>query len=310
LYRTSVDATTFARVNLPPLKRFGTDATGNLDRFIFPTTSDGFALVGEYDPQTLYATTDGATTWHKVTLGSGVSILGLSATSTSVVAVTARCSRLGRGCHDYAIAQSPLDALHWHTSALPRASTVQGYLEFDPNPAVYGSRLWLSEQPPNAAVVFYSANAGATFQKLTGNVLISVAGCALSAMSATDLWAQCPTGMQVSFAYSNNAGASWHHVPQQQFFGTGGGRFDPVSSNLAYLAYGMNQPLVRITDGGTKVSSVGTLACSKSDSSIAALSFTGEDRGLAICDAGFGAKDGELLRTSDGGATWRHVAAN
>jgi hypothetical protein len=310
LYRTNVNATNFTRVNVPPIKPYRTLSTGNFERMFFPNVQDGFALVGEYDPETLYATTNGAKTWHKVSIGSGVSILGLSATKSSLIAVTAHCSRLGRSCHDYQVSRSSLLATKWSGTTMPRGKTINGYPEFDPNVAVYGSRLWLSEQPPGNGVIYFSSNRGASFHELASSKLISVAGCALTATSSTTLWAECPTGMMVAFAHSRDAGKTWRPVPQQQFSGTGGGQFDPVTNDVAYLAYGATQPFVRITEAGLKATKIGTLTCSKVNSSINHLLFTDVDHGLAVCLPGDDSTTAQLLRTDDGGVSWTRVPAN
>jgi hypothetical protein len=310
LYRTSVAASTFKRVSLPPIKAFDNLSTGNFERFLFPTVHDGFALVGEYDPETLYATTNGATTWHKVTMGAGVSILGLNATKSSIVAVTAHCSRVGRHCHDYQLARSTLKAAKWSDTTLPRGKTIDGYFEFNPNVAAYGSRLWLSEQPPGNGTIYFSSNGGVSFHELANANLSSVAGCALTATSSTNLWAECPTGMMVAFAHSSDAGAMWRSVLNNRFSGTGGGYFDPVSNGLAYIAYGATRPFVRVTDDGAKATTVGTLACSKVNSSINALVFTDEDHGLAMCFPSEDPNSAQLLRTTDGGVAWTRVPAS
>ena len=310
LYRTSVNATSFTRVTVPPIGRVRSTPTGNLDRLLFPTVNVGFALVGEDDPRTLYGTEDGAKSWHKVSVGSGVSILGLTATKSSIIAVTAHCSKVGRRCHDYRVARSPLNPVKWTNTVLPHGKTIDGYLEFDPNVAAYDGRVWLSEQPPGNGTIYYSSNGGVSFHEFAKAALSSVAGCALTATSPTNLWAECPTGMQVSFSHSDDAGKTWRPIPQQQFFGTGGGYFDPVNSDVAYLAYGATQPLVRITEAGQKATTIGTLTCSKVNSSIDALILTDETHGLAICLGGGNANTAQLLRTRDGGATWSRVPAN
>jgi len=175
-------------------------------------------------------------------------------------------------------------------------------------PAAYGSEVWISEQPPGPAVIFYSRDSGRSFQKLITPELGSVNACGLIPESAVALWAECPTGMQESFFYSKNAGTSWTQIPQQQFFGTGGGFFDPVSASLGYLDYGAMRPLVRITTSPRTATKVGVLSCSKIDSSVNGLIFTNAHDGLALCSPGDGQSLGRLERTINGGRTWRSVA--
>jgi hypothetical protein len=113
--------------------------------------------------------------------------------------------------------------------------------------------------------------------------------------------------MQESFFFSNDAGASWTQVPQQQFMGTGGGFFDPATTTLAYLDYGATSPLVRITTSPRMATTVGVLSCSKINSSVNGLIFTNTRDGLALCLPGDDPAAGRLEKTSNGGSTWLDV---
>lgn len=192
---------------------------------------------------------------------------------------------------------------------MPYRDDAVGRWQFDPNVGVYHNDVWLSEHG-HVAHLFYSSNGARSFKEVKGQIPGSVAGCAMTATSPINLWAYCPTGMQVSLSNSDDAGRTWRPIPQQQFFGTGGGHFDPVNNEVAYLAYGMTQPFVRITEAGRKATTIGTLTCSKVNSSIDALIFTNETHGLAICLPGDDANTARLLRTGDGGLTWTRVPAN
>jgi hypothetical protein len=185
------------------------------------------------------------------------------------------------------------------------AKTVWG---FPYVPAAYGSEVWISEQPPGSAVIFYSRDGGRSFQKLTTPKLGSVNACGLIPESAVALWAECPTGMQESFLFSQNAGKSWTPVPQQAFYGTGGGFFDAVSTTLAFLDYGATRPLVRITTSPRTATRVGVLSCSKINSSVNGLIFTNARDGLALCLPGDGQSVGRLEKTLNGGRMWLDVS--
>jgi hypothetical protein len=115
--------------------------------------------------------------------------------------------------------------------------------------------------------------------------------------------------MQVAFAYSSDGGAHWSTVPTNQFMGTGGGYFDPVSNNLAYLDYGMKQPFDRVTTDGSHITEtqVGVLSCSRVNSSIGDLTFTNRLDGLTICYPGDVWADARVDRTTDGGISWRRL---
>jgi hypothetical protein len=115
--------------------------------------------------------------------------------------------------------------------------------------------------------------------------------------------------MQVSFWHSSDAGRLWTPVKQAPFAGTGGGEFDAVSANLAYIDYGSDSTVVRqnfhrVTDGGRGSVSVSELACTTVDS----MTFVNAALGLVECT--HNTQDTSttyLLRTSNGGVTWSRV---
>ena len=309
LLRTTVDAESFTSVAPPPVHALHGTLTGTLRSMQFANVNDGYAIVGVTGPTSLYVTLNGARSWHRVTIHKGATTLGLTTTATSIYAITGVCSPNGVSCHDYRIARSPLSANQWTSSPLPIGHFGKtGVWGFPYVPDAFGSDVWISEQPPGVAIVFYSRNGGRSFQKLLTPKLGSVNACGLIPESATALWADCPTGMQESFFFSKDAGTSWIQVPQQQFMGTGGGFFDPVTATLAYLDYGAKSPLVRITTSPRLATTVGVLSCSKINSSVNGLIFTNARDGVALCLPGDDQAAGRLERTTDGGHTWMDVA--
>ncbi len=311
LYRTSVSATRFSAVSLPPLSAVSGSLTGDLNRLVFATANVGYALVGANLPWTLYETVDGARTWRPVTIGSGESILGLTVSAPSIYVVTARCSPSGNTCRNYLVSRSTLQAHVWTSTTLPHAGETKVYDgEFSPNVGAYENDVWISEMTHAGSTIFTSHDGGKSFFPITANRLASVSGCAITAASATSLWAECPTGMDESFFHSSDGGATWSNIRSEQFSGTGGGTFDPVSANLAYLAYGEQGPFDRITSGGRSVTVVGRLECSSPYSALQYLSFADETHGLVLCFPGGSWKGERLLRTSDGGVHWTPVPAS
>jgi hypothetical protein len=274
----------------------------------FANVSDGYAIVGMKDPTSLYVTLNGARTWHGVTIQKGATTLGLTTTTKAIYAITGVCSPNGVSCHGYRIARSTLNANRWTSSPMPIGRFGKtGVWGFPYVPAAFGSEVWISEQPPGPAVIFYSRDGGRSFQKIPAPKLGSVNACGLTPESAVALWADCPTGMQESFFFSNDAGTSWTQVPQQQFMGTGGGFFDPATTALAYLDYGATGPLVRITTSPRMATTVGVLSCSKVNSSVNGLIFTNAHDGLALCLPGDEQAAGRLEKTIDGGSKWLDV---
>jgi hypothetical protein len=308
LWRTTDDATAFERRALPPVEKVHGAPAGTLDELIFANAEDGYAVIGA-KRGTLYATFNGARSWHKEKDPTPNGLSDLTASSTELYAVTSHCAKQKNGnvgCTDYRLLRSPLTSLTWSSSPIPNGLKYPwGFLG---NVAAHGNDVWLTEGA-RWSLIATSHNEGVTFTTSTSRPLISVAGCDLTSTSSRDLWAQCPTGMQASFAYSSDGGEHWLTVPTKQFMGTGGGYFDPVSNNLAYLDYGTTQPFDRVTTNGSHITEtqVGVLSCSRINSSIGDLTFTSRLDGLAICYPGDAWADARVERTSNGGATWRRV---
>jgi hypothetical protein len=306
LYRTTVSASNFTRVSPPPITSLPGSSIGNLDKLVFASPNDGYALVGGCDPSSLFATNNAARTWHRVEIALNQCILGIAVTSTSLYTVTAQCSPIGEKCHGYQLNRSALAATHWTGRSLPESIHLKaGYGFFDPTVGAYGANVWISEIAPNQFPLFISHNEGKTFTKSSSVQLGNVAGCAITAISNSSLWAACPTGMQVSFAHSSDGGNQWTSITQQQFFGTGGGYFDPVSESVAYLDYGQTSPrnIYRLTNDGKTATPVGELNCTD-----VSLVFTSVSTGVALCSRNY--TDWLLVRTSDGGARWSRVLIN
>jgi hypothetical protein len=308
LWRTTDSGGAFKLRTLPPVEKSRGAPAGNLDELVFANAEDGYAVTGA-KREALYATFNGARSWHKEKDPTTQGLSDLTASSSEVYAVTSHCSKQkngNTGCTDYRLLRSPLTSMTWSSSPIPNGRKYPwGYLG---NVAAYGKDVWLTEGAL-WSLVATSHNEGATFTTSSSRPLISVTGCYLTSTSSMDLWAQCPTGMQVSFAYSSDGGAHWLTVPTNQFMGTGGGYFDPVSNNLAYLDYGMKQPFDRVTTDGSHITEtqVGVLSCSRVNSSIGDLTFTNRLDGLAICYPGDVWADARVDRTTDGGISWRRL---
>jgi hypothetical protein len=308
LWRTTDDGGAFKLRALPPVEKVQGAPAGNLDELAFANAEDGYAVTGA-KRRTLYATFNGARSWHKEKDPAPQGLSDLTASSGELYAVTSHCAKQkdgNIGCTDYRLLRSPLRSMTWSSSPIPNGRNYPW--DYLGSVAAYGKDVWLTEGA-KWSLIATSRNEGVTFTTSSSRSLGSVAGCGLTSTSSTDLWAQCPTGMQVSFAYSSDGGAHWSTVPTTQFMGTGGGYFDPVSNSLAYLEYGITQPFERVTTEGSHVTvtQVGVLSCSRVNSSIGALVFTNRLDGLSICDPGDIWTAARFERTTDGGTTWHQV---
>jgi hypothetical protein len=305
LYRTDIDATSFTRVSAPPVKvGAGTFPTSTLEKLVFANRRDGYALVA-YDNfgVSLYVTSNGARTW-RLAARTKEGEMTLLVSSSRVLLATVHCKPRTMNCAQWVTRRSSLDARHW--SRLPRlwrTGTSDGDVFYGPSLAAYGDRVWELETGPEIDL-WTSNNGGRTFMRRVEPQLGSVAGCTFTTMSAASLWAECPTGMQAAFVHSSDGGLHWTNVRQSQFFGTGGGAFAPVSTNVAYLDYGQGSGpynLFRLTDGGRRARAVANVRCA----SVPSMIFTNATRGVMLCDVN--ATSIRLRRTDDGGVSWSTV---
>lgn len=307
MYRTNVNGTFFTRVTVPPVtqERGGTART-TLGQVVFANVNDGYATVGNDSPSTLYVTTNGARTWRRVMHAKNLSITVVT-TSQAVFVTSVTCTPRTIVCSQFTTRRAPLASNHWVT--LPRLwRTGPGPKEtyYGPSLAAYGSTVWELQTASNA-YLWTSHNNGRSFLRVeeTFPELVSVNGCSITPMSLVSLWAQCPTGMEESFWHSANGGATWSPASPErlQFMGTGGGAFDPITSNVAVLDYGAEATppdLYRISEGGKHFTPIGEVRCSSAYPMI----FTTVSDGLMICGHNVTTS---LRRTSDGGATWENV---
>ena len=307
LARTSNEGATFTAVTPPPVAGGTQVQYVNRYELVFANRNDGFAEVGLVSPSTFYVTFNGAKSWQKEKMPFGNRIEGFATTSKSVYAVTVKFEKKlnegDGGNTDYRLARSSLTSLHWLSTPIPNSNFTWGFL----GPiAAFGSNIWISEQRKNDLLV-KSHDSGVTLTTLSlpFSALGSTAGCALTATSLVTLWAECPTGMQVSFSYSDDGGAQWTVIaPVSQIMGTGGGYFDPVSSDLGYLDVGLSSDhIYRITNAAHSAKLVGKFKCD----GVNPLVFTSEADGMALCGGKYDPPS-RLFRTTTGGATWTRVS--
>ena len=293
---------TFTKVTLPPVRAIAGRVTGSLLGLVFASALIGYALVGSSQAQLLYATFDGATTWHKVKIPVGDSIDGLTATGDHLYALFSNCTKRKRGCVDFQLDHSTLSARTWSGATIPFTSFDEGYSAG--TIGAYGENVFFCEQSKSAPLLFTSHNGGVTFTKSVHAKLVSVSGCDLTAVSTKEVWAECPTGMLASFYFSSDAGRTWtwHPLVRREYSNTGGGFFATAGYDFAYLDSG-NTPrnIYRLNVGARRVHAIGELACPAVDSAV----FMSVFHAYAICDTN--GMTTRLVRTIDGGTTWQRV---
>jgi len=226
----------------------------------------------------LWATHDGARTWHRVTMPGAVSRLAAANGVVWALVTT-------NGGNSQQLWRSTVGSDAW--TQVP-AVTVGGPGDV----ALLGSRVVVLGAGQSKVWV---SKDGASFTSRT-SPCSSAMGAELSA--STSLWAKCQTGT-AAYVVTSADGLRWHQVNATQAGGSA-----PNSLALgargrddAFLALGASLPLVDLYTNGSRqpVSKPPALG-----SSIDYLGFTSVDVGYAI--------DGtHLWRTADGGNTWTRL---
>ncbi len=308
LYRTTIGATVFTRVTPPPVmgEKYAT-ANSTLERLVFANVDDGYAIVGYRTyGETLYVTTNGARSWRRVDR-EDQGELEIFVTSSMILESKVHCKPRTMDCAQWVTRRSTLAAKHWvNLPRLWRTGNSQTLTYYGPSLAAYGRDVWELQTGPQQIYLWTSQNRGRTFTRAVGSKLGSVAGCSFTVFSSQSLWAQCPTGMEESFLHSNDGGAQWSDVSQDQFSGTGGGAFAPVSGSVAYLDYGLSigrRNMFRLTDGGVHARAVAEVKCTDVPSMV----FTNTSDGLLLCTQSYSLAATTLRRTNDGGTAWTKV---
>lgn len=197
-----------------------------------------------------------------------------------------------------------MTSLDWSSVAIPGATAlVQGTIDV----AVSGPEVWLTFQPRLEPVLVRSHDGRPPFSQWPAPQLLGVAACSLSPESADVVWAECPTGMMISWFRSTDAGAHFTHWWETS--GTGGNAFDPLSATAAYRYTGIGPGpaylLQRTTDGGASFTTVGRLF--PNEGITPQLAFSDVEHGYVLGPRPAGEAGFQALYTSDGGRRWRPV---
>jgi hypothetical protein len=301
----------FSRVSVPVTvasKQDGVAPTGTY--LVFANSRDGYLTVntdysGPNSRPQVFATTDGARTWRRISFGQGMGLFQMVASGNEFYAVLAQCAPNGTTCSGYSLAHSRAGSVSWSGVPFP------GTMALNPNEVAVGlgasgSHVWLTylDYPTVLLPQLVESSGGLPpFTAIPQQSLGAVTACGLTPMPGDVIWANCPTGMMVSELRSTDGGR--HFTPIWSYSGTGGMSFDPVTTTLAYRFLGIESTAVqRTTDGGVHFATVGRLPAEIGNS--ARLLFTSPRDGFALGYAGDGSPD--LVQTVDGGATWTVVS--
>jgi photosystem II stability/assembly factor-like uncharacterized protein len=263
----------------------------------FADREDGFAFVQGVGG-VLYATHDGGTTWHRLSLGT---LLAFATGAGDVYVVTAHCTL--QRCSSYRFERSPISANRWTTAAT--AFVPDGSVSL----AAHGSRVWLlgtvaGNERTQQDTLARSTDGGRTFVTGPGPCYPGLGGD-LEPTSANVVWAVCPTGLMAGAWRSTDGGISFSHLNTPGLVNSA--RLAPASDTTAVLAAnGAGARLLRTTDGGTTWLPA---SASAKASYWPFIGFTDAHVGAAIVQAGNAGID-VLWRTTDGGFNWSRVRFN
>jgi len=261
LYRTSVSATRFSAVSLPPLSAVSGSLTGDLNRLVFATANVGYAVGGANLPGRSTRQWTGPERGGPVTIGSGESILGLTVSAPSIYVVTARCSPSGK--HLSELSGEPIDVasscLDEHRRCLMLCETKVYDESSAPTSAAYENDVWISRDDHAGSTIFTSHDGGSrSFDTANSWPACRVAPSPPPRRRRSG--PSAPTGMDESF-FTRVTGERVSNIRSEQFSGTG-----------AVLSIRSQRPrlprvrragaLDRITSGGRSVTVVGRLECS------------------------------------------------
>jgi photosystem II stability/assembly factor-like uncharacterized protein len=276
----------FTRLPAPPLS----GERGVTRMLRFADGADGYAFV----PRGSFAVThDGGRTWRVLHLGSPIAF----ATGGGLVHVVfARCSP--SGCSSYRLATSPVGVDAWRLSPLPfRAADAIVSL------AAHGDDVWLlgtvGDLERARAELAHSSDGGATWH-LGASPCFAGLGADFEPVSASVVWAVCPTGMMAGAARSTDGGTTFARVHTPPLVNSA--ELAPASPTVAVVAgNGAGFRFRRTVDGGRSWEPVRVPAV---PTAVEWVGFTDARVGAAVVATRGGT---QLWRTTDGGAAWSRV---
>ena len=247
-------------------------------------------------------TTDGGLAWQPLRTGPSSTLVSVVASGGTFYGLLGSCTT-PENCR-YRLGRSPVTAPRWSSVAIPGATgLVPGGIDL----AVSGAEVWLTFQSRSKPVLARSHDGLPPFSERPAPQLGGVVACSLSPESTAVVWAECPTGMMVSWSRSTDGGADFTHWWETS--GTGGDAFDPLSATVAYRDTGIGPGppylLQRTTNGGASFSTVGRLF--PNEGSTPQIVFSDVNHGYVLGSRPAGVTGSQVLYTSDGGRQWRPV---
>jgi hypothetical protein len=286
-------------VTTPLYRRLARSPAGTVLAMVFATAKIGYILEGNSEAQQLFITTNGARTWRRVTTPHDDTIWGLTATGAHLYAMFLHCSA-PNGCSSIELVHANLRAKKWSGVTLP----FHQFYETEPlgQLSAGGEFVMFAEQVKRGATLYISHNGGTSFTATSHASLKSQQGCAFDSIGFRRSWAECQSGNDVSFYFTNDSGATWNPIVRHPLLLSKGGFFAEAGSDFAYIDFAdTRKNVVRINLGAQQKHGVGTLACRNVNSAV----FMSVFHAYAVCSLVNGAT--KLERSINGGATWQVV---
>ncbi len=290
---TTDGARTFRRA-APPT---GVGLASPLLRLHFASATVGLAILGGTGTRTtLIATSDGARTWHAVTLPDGRPVVQVAGHGARLYVVTSACGSSGP-CSDNRVYTATSVAGRWHRVFSGAPTTGNGGTAL----AGWGDSVWLSLGIGGPAPrTFRSTDGGATYLSAPAAPCL---GVTVVATSAHVVWTSCAGGMLMGF-FRTEDGRPDVNLPMGGA-GTGNTFLDALSDDTAVFgtAVGNQAGLCLSTDRGTHFTRLAAIpeAFTNSGHSLDDIAFLTPVVGLAITDGS------ALNLTTNGGRTWQLV---
>jgi len=286
----------FAAATLPSVRRGGTGKTRPIRSLTFVDAQHGYAVFGSFAHHgVLLETEDGARSWHRVPLRGGGWIAGVAGGGGLAYAVTVGCST-DTVCHDVRLFRTRLGSLRW--TRVPARGIRHDNETGGVGLAAFGASVWVVTGNGTRPTLLRSTDSARAFRAITP---LAAVACDPKATSSDVVWLSCSTGMMIAFLRSEGS-ASPRTLP---VFGSGTGNSftDPLSDAVAVAGTAIGQwaGVHETTTAGNKFVRTGGLPRQARTGRSVLITFLGRRVGFALV------RGKELLRTTDGGRTWRPV---
>jgi photosystem II stability/assembly factor-like uncharacterized protein len=296
IVRTTDGGAHFVGIPAPPAP-LGTQEPADISRLRFANRLDGYAAgPGFPTGGAIWSTRNGGGSWQRSLTAP---VLAFDISGGMAYAVTGVCAN--DACHGVALLRSRAGSTRWSSTPVA-VSVASAPIAL----TAHGESVWVSVSPASGRgshqVLLHSGDGGSHLALVSDPCLRGL-GARLTAVSATGLWAVCPTGMQAGLWRSTDGGARWTASgpgPSSRRRPLANSALvAPVNTTTAVIAPGGGD-LLLTTDGGRVLT--GVTAARPGSGQWTFLGFTDPSTGSGLLQTSAGPT--QLWRTADGGVRW------